>query len=139
MTHFEWTFLAEFTALMVLRFWFARPMRAKRVVRRQLDVTERTLLSATFAGMMFMPLIYFCTSWLDFADYRPLVWLGWAGVPCAVLAVLMFWRSHADLGANWSPTLEIREQHSLVDSEVYRYVRHPMYVSIWLWVISQLL
>jgi protein-S-isoprenylcysteine O-methyltransferase Ste14 len=40
------------------------------------------------------------------------------------LAVWLFWRSHADLGRNWSPSLELREGHELVTEGVYRYVRH---------------
>jgi protein-S-isoprenylcysteine O-methyltransferase Ste14 len=51
----------------------------------------------------------------------------------------VFWRSHRDLGTNWSPTLEIREQHTLVTHGIYRRIRHPMYLSIWLLVIAQAL
>ena len=42
-----------------------------------------------------------------------------------------------DLGQNWSPTLQIREGHSLITNGLYRYIRHPMYASQWLWVIAQ--
>lgn len=139
MSLFEWVFAAEFVVLMVLRFWFARAVRSKPVAARQLGVTERVLLSATFLGMMIIPLIYFFTSWLAFADYRPPAWLGWLGVPLAIGAAPLFWRSHADLGANWSPTLEVREEHRLVSDGVYRRIRHPMYAAIWLWVVSQAL
>jgi protein-S-isoprenylcysteine O-methyltransferase Ste14 len=139
MNLFEWIFLAEFTTLMTMRFWFARGTRAKNVVRRQLDVTERALLLGTLVGMTIVPLIYFGTQWLAFADYDPPQWLGWLGVPLAVATVVLFWRSHADLGTNWSATLEIREQQALVSTGVYRYVRHPMYASIWLWALSQAL
>ena len=55
------------------------------------------------------------------------------------LAVWLFWRSHADLGRNWSPSLQLREGHALVDRGVYRYSRHPMYASQWLWGAAQAL
>lgn len=48
-----------------------------------------------------------------------------------------FWRAHADLGLNWSPTLEIREKHELITRGIYGIIRHPMYASQWLWVIAQ--
>jgi protein-S-isoprenylcysteine O-methyltransferase Ste14 len=51
----------------------------------------------------------------------------------------MFWRSHADLGRNWSPSLQLREGHELVTEGVYRHIRHPMYASEWLWSIAQAL
>jgi protein-S-isoprenylcysteine O-methyltransferase Ste14 len=55
------------------------------------------------------------------------------------MAVWLFWRSHADLGRNWSPSLELREGHELVTEGVYRSVRHPMYASMWLWGVAQAL
>jgi protein-S-isoprenylcysteine O-methyltransferase Ste14 len=139
MSAFEWVFLVEFVVLMGMRFWYARRMRERRVTARHLDFTERALLVGTLVGMMILPLVNFATDWLAFAHYDPPEWFGWAGVPAAVGAVLLFWRSHADLGTNWSATLEIREQHTVVDTGVYRLIRHPMYAAIWLWVLSQAL
>ena len=77
------------------------------------------------------------TPWLDFADYTLPVWAAWLGVILLLAAVLLFWRSHVDLGRNWSPTVQLREGHALVTEGVYRYIRHPMYASQWLWVIAQ--
>ncbi|NOT29051.1 MAG: isoprenylcysteine carboxylmethyltransferase family protein [Planctomycetes bacterium] len=46
-------------------------------------------------------------------------------------------RSHADLGTNWSITLEVREQHTLVTRGVYARVRHPMYTALLLYALGQ--
>jgi protein-S-isoprenylcysteine O-methyltransferase Ste14 len=54
-----------------------------------------------------------------------------------VAALWLFWRSHLDLGQNWSQTLELRKGHELVKHGVYRSIRHPMYASIWLWCLAQ--
>ena len=54
-------------------------------------------------------------------------------------ALWLFYRTHKDLGRNWSVTLEVREQHALVTDGVYRHVRHPMYSAFWLWAIAQAL
>ena len=51
----------------------------------------------------------------------------------------LFFRSHVDLGTNWSVTLEVREQHRLVTHGVYRRIRHPMYTSFFLYAVGQLL
>jgi protein-S-isoprenylcysteine O-methyltransferase Ste14 len=65
-----------------------------------------------------------------FADYPlhliPLL----TGVLCLVLGLWLFHRSHADLGTNWSITLEVREKHQLVTHGLYRWVRHPMYLAL---------
>jgi protein-S-isoprenylcysteine O-methyltransferase Ste14 len=77
------------------------------------------------------------TPWLTFADYRlPILALS-CGTTILVFALWLFWRSHADLGQNWSRTLELRHGHQLVQHGVYRSVRHPMYASILLWDLAQ--
>ena len=96
-----------------------------------------------FVGMFFIPLVYTFTSQLDEADY-PLPRearesAGGVGIIILAMAVWLFWRSHADLGRNWSPSLELREGHELVTEGVYRSVRHPMYASMWLWGVAQAL
>src|SRR5262249_23932800 len=53
--------------------------------------------------------------------------------------LLLFWRSHADLGANWSASLEMREEHRLITQGVYGMMRHPMYAAMWLQAIGQAL
>ncbi|HSK65647.1 MAG TPA: protein-S-isoprenylcysteine O-methyltransferase, partial [Anaerolineales bacterium] len=73
----------------------------------------------------------------DFADYTLPAWAGWLGVVLIAGAVFIFWRAHADLGLNWSPTLEIRERHELITGGIYAHIRHPMYASQWLWVLAQ--
>ena len=51
----------------------------------------------------------------------------------------MFRRSHVDLGRNWSISLQVREQHALVKTGIYRLIRHPMYSSFFLLGLAQLL
>ncbi|WP_309565643.1 protein-S-isoprenylcysteine O-methyltransferase [Methylobacillus flagellatus] len=107
--------------------------------QRDKDLQERILLGLAGVGMMLLPLAYAATSWLDFADYGFQSWAGGAGSFIMLVAMWLFWRSHHDLGDNWSVTLEIRDQQSLVTHGVYRSMRHPMYASIWLWCIAQAL
>ena len=66
---------------------------------------------------------------LDFAEYTlyPVPLIG--GALCLALGLWLFHRSHVDLGRNWSITLEVREKHQLITRGIYRWVRHPMYVS----------
>lgn len=103
--------------------------------------SERALLGLLSVGMFFIPAVYALTSWLDGADYRLVPgangWIGGIGAAILASAVWLFWRSHADLGRNWSPSLQLREEHQLVTVGVYRSIRHPMYASQWLWSVAQ--
>ena len=58
---------------------------------------------------------------------------------CSGIGLWLFYRSHADLGTNWSITLEVREQHHLITQGVYRSVRHPMYLALALYSVGQAL
>jgi protein-S-isoprenylcysteine O-methyltransferase Ste14 len=82
-------------------------------------------------------LVYLFTPLLGFADYRLPAFVSCLGAATMVIALWLFWRSHQDLGQNWSVSLELRERHELISRGVYRFVRHPMYASIWLWAVAQ--
>ncbi|MEH1830638.1 MAG: hypothetical protein V7L29_00760 [Nostoc sp.] len=68
---------------------------------------EKMLLFLVFIGMLILPLIYVVSPLLSIADYELPLWANWLGVAIFVIAVWLFWRSHHDLGKNWSPTLEV--------------------------------
>jgi protein-S-isoprenylcysteine O-methyltransferase Ste14 len=111
--------------------------RLETMSERRVTGQEKALLLLLWIGMFILPIIYASSDWLDFANYNPPAWAGWIGVALITGAVLLFWRAHADLGLNWSPTLEIREKHELITRGIYGTIRHPMYASQWLWVIAQ--
>ena len=69
--------------------------------------------------------------------FRP--WLAWIGAAVFAVALWIFWSAHRELGRNFSPSLVVREQHTLVTGGIYSYMRHPMYTAFWLWVIAQAL
>ncbi len=49
--------------------------------------------------------------------------------------VISVW-AQITISTNYSWTLEIREGHTLVDSGLYRYVRHPIYLGTFIRIIS---
>jgi len=110
--------------------------RQEKMSERRFTDQEKTLLSLLLIGGLVVPIIYAATDWLDFADYTLPAWVGWLGALLIAGAVFVFWRAHADLGPNWSPTLEIREKHELITRGIYGVIRHPMYASQWLLAIA---
>jgi protein-S-isoprenylcysteine O-methyltransferase Ste14 len=116
-----------------------RQRRQNTIVAQRVTWQERLILGVLFLGGFLLPLLYIFTPWLDFANYTLPGWAGLIGLFLLIAAVWVFWRAHADLGRNWSPSLQIRAGHTLVTHGLYRYIRHPMYASQWLWVIGQML
>lgn len=113
-----------------------RTRRIEKTVRRG-DGLDVALMAIVFAGNLLLPVLYLATAWLEFADYNLPAFVPQCGTIVMLVALWLFWRAHADLGLNWSVTLEVRKGHELVRHGVYRAVRHPMYAAIFLFGIAQ--
>lgn len=104
---------------------------------------DKALLLLSGVGMQLIPIVYLLTGWLDFADYglptAASLALGMVGALVFAVGIWLLWRSHADLGRNFAPTLQIVEDHALVTDGVFRRIRHPMYTAHLLWAIGQML
>jgi protein-S-isoprenylcysteine O-methyltransferase Ste14 len=132
---------AVFLVGLVVFFWiravFVKRTKSEKKSVRRMDGLEKALLFAMFPPTLLLPLLYLFTPLLAFADYRLPAFAPWCGTATMLASLWLFYRSHADLGQNWSVSLELREGHQLVSHGVYQFVRHPMYASIWLWAIAQ--
>lgn len=124
-------------AWFVIRLPHERRARRTGVVSHGRSTGDRLALAAAGIGLAPVPLVYLATGLFDFADYPFRPWIGWVGVVLEIAFLALFVASHRQLGRNFSVTLEIREQHKLVTGGLYRYVRHPMYSSFWLWALAQ--
>jgi protein-S-isoprenylcysteine O-methyltransferase Ste14 len=139
MSLFEIIYWLAMLVEIIIRVPINKQRKAQKMKSQQVSFQEQALLFLLLAGMFILPALYSASSWLDFANYTLPAWANWLGVMIIILALIVFWRSHADLGLNWSPTLEIREKHELITRGIYGQIRHPMYASQWLWIIAQAL
>lgn len=132
-------FFLAMVAEIVIRAPLNKKRKLEKMRQRRVTTQEKVLLFLLWGGMFILPIIYASSNWLDFANYTLPTWAGVLGVVLIIGAVVVFWRAHADLGLNWSPTLEIRENHELVTRGIYSRIRHPMYASQILWSLAQIL
>src|SRR6266850_5660966 len=130
--------LAASIAMVVIRAPHGQRSRTVKVVTNNQGTLELVLLALAWAGY-FVPLIWIASPAFSFAEYplraAPLA----AGVLFLTAGLWLFYRSHTDLGTNWSITLEVREQHRLVTRGVYRRIRHPMYSALILYSVGHAL
>ena len=128
--------LAGWLALAVIRAPHGRRSRRVKVAASHKTPLETGLLVLAGVGY-FVPVLWALSPAFSFAEYPlrigPLV----GGVTCLGVGLWLLYRSHADLGTNWSVTLEVREQHQLITQGVYRRIRHPMYLALWLYAVGQ--
>jgi protein-S-isoprenylcysteine O-methyltransferase Ste14 len=130
-------FFVGFVAYTWIRGHYIKRTKSVEKVLNRKDTLERSLFGIVLVGNLLLPVVYLFTPLLGFADYRLPTLLPWCGLAVMLAALWLFWRSHADLGLNWSVTLELRKDHELIDYGVYRTIRHPMYASIWLFGLAQ--
>ena len=127
------------TAVMIaIRAPHGRESRRVKVIKSHKTPLESVILILAWTGF-FIPLIWISSPAFSFAEYPlhigPLV----SGIVCFVIGLWLFYRSHADLGANWSITLEVRDRHRLITQGIYRRVRHPMYAALLVYGVAHAL
>jgi protein-S-isoprenylcysteine O-methyltransferase Ste14 len=135
----EIVWFAGLVAWYIIRYPFERRAKKVGVTRSLFGWRESGLLAVAFLGLWIIPGVYALTGFPADLD-RPLIpAIAILGIVTLCGALLLFYRSHADLGRNWSISLEIRSEHRLVSSGIYRFIRHPMYSSFFLMAIAQLM
>lgn len=67
---------------------------------------------------------------MDWTRFPIPSWTRWVGAIIAFSGMTLEFSTQIYLGRNYSTTLHIREEQTLVTSGPYRYVRHPMYTAL---------
>src|SRR5262245_49443704 len=102
-------FLIGLIVQCAIRRHFVQQTKSVKKTIRQFDRTEKILLAAMFPPVILLPLLYLLTPLFGFADYHIASSIRWTGAAVMVASLWLFWRSHVDLGQNWSVSLELRE------------------------------
>jgi protein-S-isoprenylcysteine O-methyltransferase Ste14 len=131
--------LAFGIAWFVLRLQPGQRARRTPVRYSGRDTRELVLLGISLTGLGIVPFVYVVAHILRFADYPVIPVLSYLGIAADFACLWLFYRTHRDLGHNWSVSLDLRERHTLVTTGVYAMVRHPMYAGFWLMALAQLL
>ncbi len=136
---FQYSYLTGLIAGSFIRVWYARKYKQDRKAMLREEGIWYVLLASLWGVAILSPLLHMFTRRLSFADYNLPTWAGYIGITTFAGALWLLWRSHADLGQNWRTTTELREEHKLITSGIFQYIRHPMYSAHWLWGIAQAL
>jgi protein-S-isoprenylcysteine O-methyltransferase Ste14 len=138
-----WTGKAVFVVGMVfcvaIRVPHDKRSKGVKIAESRKGALEKLLLALMAITGGIFPLMFIVSPLLSFADYPLRALQFWSGVGCLGISLWLFHRAHADLGTNWSNSLELRENHQLVTSGIYGSVRHPMYSAIFVYALAQAL
>ncbi|MEM9278291.1 MAG: isoprenylcysteine carboxylmethyltransferase family protein, partial [Pseudomonadota bacterium] len=109
--------------MMIIRMPFEIRNRQNKISLSRNNWLEKMLLGGMFLTMGLLPLVYLAVKgntfhFFQFADYRLQETITWLGVLLVPPMLFLFWRSHTDLGRNWSAKLEIHSEQKLVTSGI---------------------
>lgn len=135
---FHIAFWVLFVGVFIMRIYFALRVRhaGERVIPdRQAIEREGRGMFAVRVLMFFLLLAWLALyainpSWMGELSVPFPGWLRWVGFALG-LASLGFWVwTQVALGKEWSPQLQLREEHHLVTSGPYTRIRHPLYTAM---------
>ena len=69
-------------------------------------------------------------AWMKALSFSLPVWLRWVGFIIGWLGVLLTGWSELELDRQFSPQLQLRQDHQLITSGPYGIIRHPLYTGI---------
>ncbi|MFZ1513765.1 MAG: protein-S-isoprenylcysteine O-methyltransferase [Saprospiraceae bacterium] len=138
-TVFKIAFIVLFIIYVIIRAPFVKTYKQEEKIKTLHSVKEIILLFLMSVGLLLIPLLWVFTPFLNSFKMEFPVLLRIVGIAISVVSLFYFRSIHKTLGANWSPTLELRKDHQLIKTGPYKTIRHPMYAQIWLWTIAQVL
>lgn len=143
MSPFSILFLAAWLIEEAIRFphrrRYRQELRQHGAAHSRMTPLGVTLDMLAFLGMEIVPLFAILSPWLDFANYKMPAGIGWLGALLMAGSIILLIVAHRHLGRNWSPSVDLRQEHKLVTQGIYAHLRHPIYASVWLWCLAQAL
>jgi len=105
-----------------------------------LDVLSLSLIMSGFiATFVLVVLLFAAPDSVDWASWSFNPWLSCAGIPFLAAQLVLLALSHTGLGDSWAGGCTIHDDHELITSGIYAYIRHPMYTGVLLWLPGALL
>ena len=134
---FQQVFIVILVVISIIRIYYGKHRLTTKYIKSIHPILERINSYLVSFGMIIFPLLNIFLSTFDkFKFYVPYYFKIFSGI-ILFLATIIFYLSHKELADNWSPFVEVKERQKLIKTGIYRYIRHPMYLSMWLFVFFQ--
>ena len=110
--------------------WVVTGVLAKPAVRRQSPGSRLAHLGATLVGFVLIFNSSLHLGPLDGRLYDPRLDIAYLGAALTVVGVAFAIWARFYLGSNWSGSVTVKEDHTLIRGGPYAVVRHPIYTGI---------
>ncbi len=139
----DWSLIGQIIWGLGLVTWVAirvvpnRRSRKRKIATTARSPVETAAMAISFTGLGIIPLVWIFTGWPSALEHETGAGQVIVGAALFGGALILFRVTHKALGAMWSVSLDLREDHRLVTTGIYEKLRHPMYTAFWLWAVSQ--
>ena len=146
---FRLSFIALWALLGVVRGYYGRKTKTHSTLadvnaKLQTAVAEEgmgtgfKIITAliTVIGAAGLALYIISPPWWTWTSILLGEWIQWLGILIALVPVFFLIWVHRHLDKQWSIALELQEDHKLITTGPYRFVRHPMYLGIFTYTIG---
>lgn len=128
-------YLIFFVLVTAIRKFYTSKFKPEDEQIKEGSAIDRFFLG--FVGIaMILPIIKIWIDLIPFADYSGNETIRWIGLVLFAVSGYLLYRSHTDLGRNWNPELAINKEQHLVQTGIYRKIRHPMYTAHLFWAFG---
>ena len=134
---FQKLFVGILIMIAVIRIYFGKHRLITNYKISIHPILERINSYLVSFGMIYFPLLNIFFSYFDKFKFEFPEYIKIISVIILLADVFIFYLSHKELADNWSPFLEIKEKQKLIKTGIYQYIRHPMYLSMWIFALFQ--
>ena len=119
--------IIKYAWVAVAALWFVMAFATKRTARRMPRgaLLQHILVLALSFDLLFAD--YFRVGVLRVRFVPEAEWLQWMGCAATLAGIAFIVWARFTLGRNWSGTVEVKQEHTLVRRGPYALVRHPIY------------
>lgn len=135
----ETTFKIIFLILLILanliRIYYSSGHKQKHSIsiKRKKEIAKVILFYISF---IIPSIMYIFTNWIDLFSFKLPSVFRLIGIIIIMSGMILFTWTHKTLKENFSPILEIKKNHELIETGPYKRIRHPMYTSLYLLIVG---
>lgn len=111
-------------------YWIICSRNAKRTVRRESLVSRVSNILPLVIGILLVALPHIPYAVFDTRILPRTMATYWSGVTLVFLGLVFAVWARRHIGRNWSGTVTVKENHALVRTGPYAWVRHPIYTGL---------
>jgi protein-S-isoprenylcysteine O-methyltransferase Ste14 len=138
---FHLGFIAVFLAFTAIRAYYHKKAGQSRGPAEHKEGRLHTALRLIVGIPFMLSLLAYMLQpgWFAWAALTLPLWAQWFGLILGIASLPLILWVQAALGSNFSTTLLVRQEHTLVTQGPYRWVRHPMYSVLFVYLVALLL